>query len=443
MPRPPPTSENQAALSRADPYTVRIRANNSEGDTGLLRHSVHPAFMHASRSGARVLDLALTKRWLALTTDGQFELRERDTGGVVMRESARAENALGLSPDKRLLAVGPARAVLDLSTRTWVARLAGIDDELVFSRDGATLFESGVSSSTRGRAIDTTRAFVDRAEELGKAPVEPGSDALRILSDPDLFDARWTVATSPDGRWFVLGTHGGDVGLRRVSDQGFVALLQEAGTGRTCWRAVFSPTGDRIAFGSGSDVRVVTTADQRAVATLRGHEALVVGIAFDEQAHVIATTSLDGTLRTWDAADGTPRAVLRLAASARAVTTSPDGTQLVVACSDGRILIFDGMPTTAGAKPSRVIDAHTGDASAVAFDRSGSLFASGGADGVVHVYDASNFKLLYRLTGAPNVRDLSFGRNGSLLAAARFAERGTTWDLSAIEHACGELGIGW
>lgn len=110
-----------------------------------------------------------------------------------------------------------------------------------------------------------------------------------------------------------------------------------------------SPDGRMVAVTSAvpdlDDQSLVTLLDAETldpIRTLRGHAgSLVEEIAFDGDGSRIATASLDGTVRVWDARTGD----LLLSpppepSGVASVAFAQAGSQLVVVYADGRILVY-------------------------------------------------------------------------------------------------------
>ena len=75
------------------------------------------------------------------------------------------------------------------------------------------------------------------------------------------------------------------------------------------WLA-FSPDGRTLALGYGRDAFLIDPLEGSIRAVLRGHAQRIHSVAFDDAGARVLTTSIDRTVRVWNAADGSPGPVL-------------------------------------------------------------------------------------------------------------------------------------
>lgn len=99
-----------------------------------------------------------------------------------------------------------------------------------------------------------------------------------------------------------------------------------------------------------------------------------------------------------------------LPASAYDTAVSPDGATAVVASNNGTITMWD----TASGRRLRSIAAHHGEVWSVAFNVSGTVFASGGADSVIHLWNTADGSLRADLKRAVDSAGLAFHDDGTI-----------------------------
>lgn len=151
------------------------------------------------------------------------------------------------------------------------------------------------------------------------------------------------------------------------------------------------------------------------VQTLRGHRKPVSGVRFSPGGGKVATSSLDRTVRIWDAKSGAWFDTLIGGHRdwVRAVAWSPDGMGLASAGDDGALRLWN--PRT-GERLFRLAG-HDDAALAVAWSDDGDWLASGGRDGRVCLWHAERLDLVHVFEGLGGpVRTLDL-RHGQLAMA--------------------------
>src|SRR5262249_46873356 len=117
------------------------------------------------------------------------------------------------------------------------------------------------------------------------------------------------------------------------------------------------------------------------LALLEGHSSQVTSAAFSPDGRRIATVSLDGTARQWDAKTGKEMSCFRgQDISAFSVSFSPDGQRIVIASSNNTVLVLDSAtgPIFLKDHAHKVLDA--------AFSPDGRRIITGTEDGTAFVW---------------------------------------------------------
>ncbi|HWE62212.1 MAG TPA: tetratricopeptide repeat protein, partial [Chloroflexota bacterium] len=214
----------------------------------------------------------------------------------------------------------------------------------------------------------------------------------------------------------------------------------------------------------------------RLLATLKGHAGPVIGVALSADGHIVASASLDRTIRLWAAEGGHLLATLeghtgqvqnvalsgdgRLVASASfdrtvklwaaesgqllATLEGQSGPILGVALNeDGRLLASGGddMAVTlweaapASRSPGRLmvtLQGHTGTVTAVALSADDQLVASGSVDGTARLWEAASGRLLVTMQGHSSlVWGVALSRDGRLVASASRDGTVKLWEASS------------
>lgn len=292
--------------------------------------------------------------------------------------------AVAFSPDGKLLASGVYGRVTvwDLATAKPVKVLTnvlGAVNDLKFLPDGKTLAVAGGQPSARGdlRLFDT-------------------ADWKLIHSLGGHLDTVSGVSFSPDGAKLASASFDKTVRLWDVKTG--KVLHSYTGHSDFVYAVAFGPDGSWYVTASKDRTgRVIDTATGKGLFTLSGSDQEVMAVAVHPASGRVLAAGLDPVVSWYDPKTG--ERAQRAGGPATAtheIAINPKGSLIAVAGGDGTIRTLD--PKTGGQLKALQSGAVV---FAVAVDADAKRIASGGADGVVKLWDAADARLLVTLWSGP------------------------------------------
>ncbi len=192
--------------------------------------------------------------------------------------------------------------------------------------------------------------------------------------------------------------------------------------------AAFSPDGRTVATGGfDGTIRLWDASDGTPHRTLKRHTKVIASVAFSPDGGTLASTGEDGAVRLWDARTGDLRATLTgHAAGVISVAFSPDGRTLATGSADRTARLWD----TATGRVQAVLAAHTGSVRSVIFTPDGGALTTAGEDGTVRVWDVSTGRVRSTLRAKDKFWTSALSPDGRTLAAGGDDGKITVWHLA-------------
>jgi WD40 repeat protein/serine/threonine protein kinase len=252
-----------------------------------------------------------------------------------------------------------------------------------------------------------------------------------------------SVAYSPDGTRIVSGDRFGVMTIwDAVSGQDILTLSGHSGP---IMSVAFSPDGMRIVSGSmDKTLKVWDATTGQNLHTLTGHNESVTSVAFSPDGRQILSASANGTLKIWDAMSGDgllsrqgPASSLQEIPSSemltlrwfvKSVVFSPDEKRIVSGGADGMVRIWEA----ASGEEVLLHGGHLGPVGSVDFNTDGSRIVSGGADGMVRIWDAVSRQELITLKGHSGpVGSVAFSPDGKQVVSGSVDRTVKIWDTAS------------
>jgi WD40 repeat protein len=338
--------------------------------------------------------------------------------GHCLETLAGTGRAIAYNPDGTLLAfVGTDRTTIfvwDTQQQEVVHQLIGHSNtiwSMAFSPDGQIL----ASGSE------------DRTVRLWHIPTQ---QPIRVLQGEQIGWV-WAIAFSPDGSTLAVGNESALVSLWNTETGTCVQTLK-GHTGHL-WSIAFSPDGNLLASGAEDQAIRLWQVDRGyCLKTLQGYSSRVWSISTlpsstDTSASLLVS-ALNQQIGLWNIATGTCYRILTgHIGEVYSTALHRDGNLLASGSVDGTVKIWD----IHSGKCLFTFDAHSGWVFSVAFHPCQDILASGSVDGTIRFWDIHTGACIQVLEGhAGWVFSVAFSSDGQLLASGSSDAQIKIWDTT-------------
>lgn len=239
-------------------------------------------------------------------------------------------------------------ASFDRTARVWDARLGRMSAaEWAGFERGRSSFSGELAIEETGQNVRIVERPSDRPvfERKGKLTVDDLEERLRVLRErPDRpivtldgVTKLRSASLSRDGARLATVTDDGGFQVWDVASRRVLTTLAVEDADPTV--ISISPDGARVVTTSEREVQVWEAETGRRLVTL--HEQAVLRLVFSPDSRRVATQSMDGTIRVWDARTGAELMALAMPARTLAdLAFSPDGTRLAARFDQGLVFAW-------------------------------------------------------------------------------------------------------
>jgi WD40 repeat protein len=396
--------------------------------TAILKGSSYEAIRASfSRDGSRILTIQMF--------ESEVHIWDGVTGSPVsvLKGSADIIDDATFSPDGAQVVTRGS----DLTARIWdtasgrqLQVLRGHTESIT----AATFVEAGnavltVSNDNTVRLWDSSTgeetavfsghdAAVTNADRLIRTVMlSPDSKTLLTYSDWDKTARIWNVELQSDSLVLLgAGHRASSVSFNSINNDVIIAAqdntirVLDSDTGEETrefrddgfifTQASYSSDGRRILAIAGGAVDIFDVATNSRILTFSAHSEAIIAATFSPDGQRIATASVDGTAKVWDAATG--RLLLSLTGfgldqQGRAnwvsdVAFSPDGARIITAAYDNTAKIWD----TQTGRQLLILKGHSGWLSSATFSPDGREVLTASFDLTVRLWDSQTGEVIRR-----------------------------------------------
>lgn len=382
------------------------------------------------------------------------------------------------SPDGKYVLTGS----LDRTARLWesatgnqIVQFNGHTDEVysaVFSSNGAQVLTASADrtarlwtykiDSSQGEEIDR---FANHTRAVQAATFAPDSVHIATVSD-DRTIRLWNVnaqrstqsftghtgaiiavAYSPDGKFFFTGSTDKTGILWDVAtDKQIYTFTRHRETSGAIVSAAFSPDGKFILTGGDDKIGWLLNATTgNAIQSFTDFDDWVGQVGFSRDGKQLIFACKDGTVQVYDAQ--TYKLIIKLDVGSKAekrygvygVVFTPDGKRAITGDENGGVIEWD---LTTGQQVGQFVG-HTGSLYRIAISPDGKSLLTSAADGTVRAWDLATREQRFLLEGHAGGAPIAYSPDGQLILTGGYQGAAALWQASdgrSVRPIYGNLG---
>ncbi len=239
-----------------------------------------------------------------------------------------------------------------------------------------------------------------------------------------------SVAFSPSQDIFAVGDSIGGIRLFRLQDwQPYLDLRGHGKDGKNGWvtEVTFSPNGNLLASSSmDNTVKIWDSHTGECLKTFRDGDKWIWTVAFSPDGNTVASGGDDHTIKLWNIHTEEYKILAGHDDWIASVVFHPKGNLLASGSYDCTVRGWD----IATGECCKTIDAHQNKIYSIGFDPNGEILASSSTDGSIKLWDYNTGECLNTLTGhTKEVVSIAFSADGKIIASSSFDRTVKLWDV--------------